>query len=180
MIRTPKAALLAALCGLLAACSSTGIDDYRGTRPSFDLKTYFNGPLTAQGMFQDRSGKVVRRFSVQMNGSWQGDRGVLDEHFTYDDGEKQRRVWTLQKLPDGRYSGTASDVVGQASGRSAGFALFWDYTLRLPVDGKVYEVGFDDWMYQLDEHTVLNRSVMSKWGVRLGEVTLVFRKGAQP
>ncbi|RKQ63038.1 uncharacterized protein DUF3833 [Vogesella indigofera] len=180
MIRILKAAVLAALCGLLAACSSASIDDYRGTRPSFDLKTYFNGPVTAQGMFQDRSGKVLRRFSVQMSGSWQGDRGVLDEHFTYDDGEKQRRVWTLQKLPDGRYSGTASDVVGQASGRSAGFALFWDYTLRLPVDGTVYEVRFDDWMYQLDEHTVLNRSVMSKWGVRLGEVTLMFRKGAQP
>jgi len=71
-------------------------------------------------------------------------------------------------------------VVGQASGRTEGFALFWDYTLRLPVDGQVYEVRFDDWMYQLDERTLLNRSVMSKWGVKLGEVTLFFRKGDAP
>lgn len=173
--------LVAAMAALaLGGCSTASIDDYRGKRPTFDLKTYFDGPVTAQGTFQDRSGKVIRRFTVQMNASWQGDTGVLDEHFTYDDGEKQRRIWTLKKLPDGRYTGTADDVVGQASGRTEGFALFWDYTLRLPVDGTVYEVRFDDWMYQLDERTVLNRSVMSKWGIKLGEVTLFFRKGAQP
>lgn len=173
--------LVAAMAALaLGGCSTASIDDYRGTRPTFDLKSYFDGPVTAQGTFQDRSGKVIRRFTVQMNASWQGDTGVLDEHFSYDDGEKQRRVWTLKKLPDGRYTGTADDVVGQASGRTEGFALFWDYTLRLPVDGTVYEVRFDDWMYQLDERTVLNRSVMSKWGIKLGEVTLFFRKGAQP
>lgn len=173
--------LVAAMAALaLGGCSTASIDDYRGTQPTFDLKSYFDGPVMAQGTFQDRSGKVIRRFTVQMNASWQGDTGVLDEHFSYDDGEKQRRVWTLKKLPDGRYTGTADDVVGQASGRTEGFALFWDYTLRLPVDGTVYEVRFDDWMYQLDERTVLNHSVMSKWGIKLGEVTLFFRKGAQP
>lgn len=162
----------------LAACRSVSIDDYAGTRPGLDLASYFNGRLTAQGMFQDRSGKVVRRFTVEMTGSWQGNQGVLDEHFTYDDGEKQRRVWRLVKQPDGSYTGTADDVVGEARGRTAGYALFWDYTLKLPVDGKVYEVRFDDWMYQLDEQTLLNRSRMSKFGITLGEVTLFFRKDA--
>lgn len=162
----------------LAACRSVSIDDYAGTRPGLDLASYFNGRLTAQGMFQDRSGKVVRRFTVEMTGSWQGNQGVLDEHFSYDDGEKQRRVWRLVKQPDGSYTGTADDVVGEARGRTAGYALFWDYTLKLPVDGKVYEVRFDDWMYQLDEQTLLNRSRMSKFGITLGEVTLFFRKDA--
>ncbi|SCK26063.1 Protein of unknown function [Vogesella sp. LIG4] len=171
---------LVLLTGLLAACSTTAIDDYRGSQPVFDLRQFFDGPLTAQGMFQDRGGKVVRRFTVAMRGSWQGDNGVLDEQFRYDNGETQRRVWRLRKLPDGQYSGTASDVVGQAAGRTAGFALFWDYTLRLPLDGKAYEVHFDDWMYQLDAHSVLNRSVLSKLGLRLGEVTLYIRKEAAP
>ncbi|MFC3627766.1 DUF3833 domain-containing protein [Vogesella amnigena] len=171
---------LVLMLGLLAGCSTAGIEDYRGTQPGFDLRQFFNGPLTAHGMFQDRSGKVLRRFTVSMQGRWQGDSGVLDEQFRYDDGETQRRVWTLKKLPDGRYSGTAADVVGEASGRTEGFALFWDYTLRLPVDGKEYEVRFDDWMYQLDARSVLNRSVMSKFGVRLGEVTLYIRKEDAP
>lgn len=171
---------LVLMLGLLAGCSTAGIEEYRGTQPGFDLRQFFNGPLTAHGMFQDRSGKVLRRFTVSMQGRWQGDSGVLDEQFRYDDGETQRRVWTLKKLPDGRYSGTAADVVGEASGRTEGFALFWDYTLRLPVDGKEYEVRFDDWMYQLDARSVLNRSVMSKFGVRLGEVTLYIRKEDAP
>ena len=48
--------------------------------------------------------------------------------------------------------------------------------MALPVDGKVYNVDFDDWMYQLDERVMLNRSAMSKFGFRLGEVTLTFVK----
>ena len=67
-------------------------------------------------------------------------------------------------------------MVGEAQGRVSGNALNWAYTLRLPVDGTVYEVQFDDWMYLIDERVMLNRAVMSKFGIRLGEVTLSFTK----
>jgi Protein of unknown function (DUF3833) len=166
---------------LLASCASTPAPaDYAAEKPALDLKTYFNGELTAHGVFTDRSGKVVRRFTVQMKGSWTGDDGVLDENFVYSDGKKERRVWRLKKLPDaaglGRYTGTADDVIGTAVGESAGNALRWAYTLRLPVDDKVYEVQFDDWMYLMDERVMINKAVMSKFGVRLGDVTLSFYK----
>jgi hypothetical protein len=101
---------------------------------------------------------------------------VLDEDFVYSDGTTQKRIWTIRKLPDGRYTGTAADVVGEAQGQAAGNALNWRYTLALPVDGKVYNVQFDDWMYLVDEKVMLNRAVMSKFGIRLGEVLLSFTK----
>jgi NOL1/NOP2/fmu family ribosome biogenesis protein len=44
------------------------------------------------------------------------------------------------------------------------------------VDGKVYEVQFDDWMYLVDERVMLNKARMSKFGIYLGEVTLSFTK----
>jgi hypothetical protein len=44
------------------------------------------------------------------------------------------------------------------------------------VDGKVYEVQFDDWMYLMSDKVMLNKATMSKFGVRLGEVTLAFTK----
>ncbi len=172
------ASLLAAV-GLLAGCASQDIARYAGEQPALDLSRYFNGKVVAHGMFQDRSGQVVRRFTVDMQGTWNGDQGVLDEHFTYSDGKKDRRVWRLTRHPDGRYTGTADDVVGTAEGRAVGNALNWSYTLRLPVDGKVYEVQFDDWMYLVDDQVMLNRATMSKFGVRLGEVTLSFRKAPQ-
>ena len=166
---------------LLGACASSPTPaDYASEKPLFDLATYFNGEVTAHGLFTDRGGKVARRFTVLMKCSWVGDDGVLDEDFTYSDGKKERRVWRLKRLPDvngqGRYTGMADDVVGTALGESAGNALRWAYTLRLPVDDKVYEVQFDDWMYLMDERVMINKAVMSKFGVRLGEVTLSFYK----
>jgi Protein of unknown function (DUF3833) len=172
-----RQSFLVVAAALLSGCASAPTPaDYAGQTPTLDLRTYFNGEVTAHGLFTDRSGKVVRRFSVRMNCRWSGDEGVLDEDFTYSDGTRQRRVWTLKRLADGRYTGTADDVVGVAVGEAAGNALRWSYTLRLPVGDKVYEVQFDDWMFLMDQRTMLNKAVMSKFGVRLGEVTLAFNK----
>ena len=173
-----KRRLLALLgaAALLAACASPTPADYAAEKPQLDLKTYFNGPLEAHGIFTDRSGKVVRRFTVQMTGTWTGNLGVLDERFTYSDGKTERRVWRLTDEGGGRYTGRADDVVGTATGVAAGNALNWRYTLRLPVDGSVYEVQFDDWMVLMDERVMLNKAAMSKFGIFLGEVTLAFYK----
>ncbi len=160
----------------LAGCAGPGIADYAQEKPLLDLRQYFNGVLDAHGIFTNRSGKVVRRFTVVMNCTWTGDDGVLDEDFTYSDGEKQKRVWRLKHLGEGRYSGTADDVIGSALGQTAGNAFRWGYTLALPVDGTVYNVVFDDWMYLVDERVMLNIATMSKFGVRLGQVTLSFNK----
>jgi len=164
-----------ALMGLWG-CSSVKIDEYRAETPVLELRDYFDGTIDAWGMFQDRSGKVVKRFHVLIEASWQGDTGTLDEQFTYSDGTTQRRVWTITRLGPGRYSGRADDVVGEAAGEAAGNALRWRYVLALPVAGKVYHVDFDDWMFLMDDKVMLNRSYMSKWGFDLGEITLTFVK----
>lgn len=166
----------AAGAALLSGCAAPQLADYAGETPRLDLRQYFNGTLDAWGVFTDRAGKVVKRFTVVMQCSWQGDEGVLDEAFTYSDGSRQRRVWRLKQLADGRYTGRADDVVGEASGQQQGNAFHWRYTLALPVDGKVYEVEMDDWMYLMDGRVMLNKASMSKFGVRLGEVTLSFTK----
>ncbi len=168
--------LLAALTLGLAGCSATNIDQYRAEKPALDLKTYMNGTLDAWGMFQGRSGEVKKRFHVVIDAKWQGDTGVLDERFNWSDGTTSRRVWTLTRQADGSFRGKADDVVGEAIGEVAGNALRWRYVLKLPVDGKVYHVDFDDWMFLMDDKVMLNRSYMSKWGFKLGEVTLTFVK----
>ncbi len=126
-------------------------------------------------MFQDRSGKVVKRFYVRIDCTWVGDQGTLDEHFEYTDGTRENRVWKIAKSGD-RYAGTAGDVVGTAQGVAQGNALRWNYVLAVPVDGTTWHMDMDDWMYLVDEKTMLNRTTMSKFGVRVGEVTLSFRK----
>lgn len=168
--------LIAALTLGLAGCSAPAIDQYRAEKPALDLKTYMNGTLDAWGMFQGRSGDVKKRFHVVIDAKWEGDTGVLDERFNWSDGTTSRRVWTLTRQTDGTFRGKADDVVGEAIGEVAGNALRWRYVLKLPVDGKVYHVDFDDWMFLMDDKVMLNRSYMSKWGFNLGEVTLTFVK----
>ena len=164
----------------LSGCAGPQLSHHAKDLPRLDLRQYFNGTLDAYGIFTDRSGKVVKRFTVLMKCSWSGppgqETGVLDEEFTYSDGTRERRVWTLQRTGDGRYVGTAADVVGQALGQESGNAFRFGYTLKLPVDGRTYEVQFDDWMYLMDERVMLNKAQMSKFGIRLGEVTLSFVK----
>jgi len=160
----------------LTGCASPAPADYASQTPALDLKQYFNGKLLAHGIVTDRGGAVTQRFTVALTGTWQGDTGTLDEQFTYSDGRKQTRVWTLQRGADGRYTGRAADVLGEAQGQAAGNALNWRYTLLLPVDGRTWEVQFDDWMFLVDEQVMLNRAVFSKFGIRLGEVLLSFQR----
>lgn len=173
--------MLAALCAVIfAGCASVDPSHYAKEQPALDLKQYFNGTVDAWGMFQDRSGKVIKRFTVVMRCEWKGDVGVLDEDFTFSDGTKQKRIWTLRQTAPGKFVGTAEDVVGEAVGIVSGNALKWDYVLALPVDGRIIHVNFEDWMFQMDDQVMLNRAVMSKFGIKLGEVTLAFKRRQAP
>ena len=161
----------------LSGCAGVSPEAYRDQTPRLDIATYFNGPLTAWGYFADRSGEVKRRFTVKMTGEWNGNQGVLTENFSWSDGTKTQRIWRINKTDDHSYIGRADDVKGEATGVAYGNALQWRYTLLLPVDGKTYEVQFDDWMYLMDGETMLNKSEMRKFGFKLGEVVIAFRKG---
>ena len=178
MINRRRCISLFAMVGMttLLGCASPQPADYAKEKPVLELDRYFNGRILAHGIFQTRGGEVVRRFTVVMDCSWQGNQGVLDEAFTYSDGTTQRRVWRLTKHENGRYTGRADDVVGEALGQTGGNSFRWNYTLLQPIDGKTYEVQFDDWMYLIDDRVMLNRATMSKFGVRLGEVLLSFTK----
>ncbi|MBP8188560.1 MAG: DUF3833 family protein, partial [Aeromonas sp.] len=117
---------------LLTGCGAS-LDDYRGQGPNWDLARFFNGKLVANGLVTDRSGEVTSRFRVEMQGRWREGKGELFEQFYFDDGRQQTRTWFLSKGADGHWRGTASDVVGEAVGKTAGFALNWRYQLDLAL-----------------------------------------------
>ena len=175
-----KLATLVLASLLLSACSGPKIAQYVNEKPVLDLSEYFSGTIDAYGIFTHRSGAVVKRFTVLIQANWtvvDGKKvGVLDESFEYSDGTKQKRIWKLTEVSPGKYIGRADDVVGDAQGESGGNALNWSYTLALPVDGTIYNVQFDDWMYLVTPKVMLNKAQMSKFGINLGEVTLSFYK----
>ena len=164
----------------LLACSGPQVQQYANEKPVLDLSEYFSGTIDAYGIFTDRSGEVKKRFTVLIKADWKvvdGKKvGTLDESFDYSDGTKQKRIWTLTEQSAGKYIGRADDVVGVAQGDLAGNALNWTYTLALSVDGTIYHVQFNDWMYLINPKVMLNKAKMSKFGIELGEVTLSFYK----
>lgn len=177
MMKRILLALHLVLCTtLLSSCAITDVNYYKDVKPALDLEKFFLGTTDAWGMFQQRSGAVIKRFHVVIETKKIGDELVLDEHFVYDDGSKQQRVWHLRKNADGLWSGKADDVKGEAIGEAAGNAFKWQYSLLLPVDGDTYVMQMDDWMYLIDENTMVNRAKMRKFGFEVGEVTLFFRR----
>ena len=158
---------------LLSGCATQNIQAYQNSTPTLDMHEFFSGQIDGWGMFQGRNGEVKKRFYVDIDATHEGDNViVLDEKFAWADGSKSQRIWRLTKQADGSWKGTAGDVIGEATGEVVGNTLHWNYLLELPVEDKTYKVNFDDWMYLVDKDVMLNRSVMKKFGVELGSVTL--------
>jgi len=151
-------------------------EDFEGTEPHLDLFAYFQGETRAWGIFQDRSGGLKRQFSVDVRGEVAGDELTLTEDFVYADGEIQQRIWRIRRVDQHRYEGRADDVVGTATGLAYGQALNWRYTLRLPYRESEINVQFDDWMFLQADGVLVNRATVSKFGFKVGEVTLFFSK----
>ena len=130
----------------------------------------------ASGIVKDRSGRVIRYFNATIDASWEGGVGTLDEQFVFDDGEEQTRVWTLERTAAGAYIATAGDVIGESQMKVLGNSLFMQYVLRVPYGDGTIDVNVDDRMYLVSDTVLLNESVMSKWGVNVGQITLVIQK----
>ncbi|SFT93284.1 DUF3833 domain-containing protein [Halomonas saccharevitans] len=163
---------------LLAGCGSVDVERYAGTTPRLDIGEYFDGQTRAWGMVQDYSGEVQRRFTVMIDGSLEGDTLTLDERFTYQNGEMDRRVWTFERQDDATWLGSANDVEGPVEARQAGHAFNMRYRLPVEVSGRELTFTLDDWMYLQPDGRLINRTAMSKFGVTLAEITIVFDRSA--
>ena len=176
------AGVLITLFAGLSACAKRDVTHLEERRPTLALEEFFEGESVAYGIFEDRFGNLRRQFRVNLKGTVRGKRLVLDEQFLYEDGEKAQRIWTIDKLDSGddgtvRYVGQASDVDGRANGRVSGNGLNWRYDVVLTMDGRELEVHFDDWIYRQSEDVAINRAYVSKFGVEIGSVTIVFLRG---
>lgn len=170
---------LMSLLTFLSGCAGSGIkgENYVDMKPEFKLEEYFNGPIKAWGIIQDRTGNVVSRFDAEMVGRWEGNKGVLDEVFTYyDSGKKQNRVWEITKIDDMRYEGKAGDIIGTATGEAYGNAIYWTYEMDVPVDDTSYRLKFDDWIWAMKDDVIINRSYLKKFGITVAEITIFMQK----
>lgn len=160
----------------LFSCSSHDIKKYSKNSPKLDIFEYFDGKLEAYGILRDRSGKVTRSFTVKMTGKVKNDQLTLDESFIFDDGEEQKRIWTINRIDENHFIGGAGDVVGEAKGKQYGNAVQMNYTLTIPYNNSTMNVNIDDWMYLIDEKSLINVSEIKKFGFTVATLSIGFKK----
>jgi hypothetical protein len=162
---------------VLTGCSSIDLKQYRENTPQFDLFEYFTGKTTGWGIVQDRKGVLLRQFVVDISGEVkENGQLVLTENFDWSDGEQSERVWVLTQTDKHTLIGTADDVPDPATGVLYGNVLNWKYRVNLKIDDSTWEITFDDWMFKVSEDMLINKATMSKFGIDVGDVTIVFRK----
>lgn len=175
MLPLLRISLIVSVIFMLLACSTAQLEDYASNQPRLDLPKFFNGTLSAHGLVKNRSGKVTRYFTAEIIASWKDGTGTLEEKFQFDDGEIQYRTWTLVPSAGG-YTATAGDVIGPGKAQTRGNAMQMDYQLQVNYKGSPLVISVEDWMWLVDDNTILNESILRKWGFKVGSVQLVIQK----
>ena len=176
-------ALLVAALGLalvIAKMRLTGFhtqkpSDFANQGPGFDPRTHLNGPILCEGVIYGPLGRVSSRFVAQMNGTWDGNRGVLDETFRYSNGDVQVRQWRLTLGNDGTMKAEADDLVGVGQGFVEGPTAQMKYNIRLPATSGGHVLKVNDWMYLAENGTIMNRSQFTKFGFTVAELVATMR-----
>ncbi len=180
---TLKVVLALALLVLLAlglqrfffSFSAQTPQDYTGTTPAFDPALHLGGKMISEGVIFGPTGRVASRFTAEMQGDWHEGGGTLKESFTYAGGGGQNREWVITDADPGRFTATAADIVGEAAGEYAGSALRMRYRLRLDEAAGGHVLDVTDWLYLTPDGTILNKSEMRKFGIKVAELVATIR-----
>ena len=160
----------------LASFAAQAPEDYAGSEPAFDLRTHLDGPIKCEGVIYGPTGRVASRFTGDFEGKWDGDRGVMTEHFRYDSGNTQDREWRLELTGDGQVRAEADDLVGTGTGQQNGASLRLCYNIRLPKEAGGHVLNVTDWMYVTPGGVVVNRSQFRKFGIKVAELVATLQK----
>ena len=166
---------LVALRSRYASFQAQSPADYAGLGPQFDLRQHLSGPIQCEGMIFGPMGRVASRFVARMDGKWEGNIGTLSEVFNYDSGTVQHRAWTLALANSGDITATAADVVGLGSGRVEGPGVVLRYRIRLTPEAGGHVLDVTDWMYLMENGTIMNRSQFRKFGIKVAELVATMR-----
>lgn len=149
--------------------------DLAAKTPAFDMRRHLSGPILCEGVLYGPLGRVASRFVADMEGTWTGNQGVLAERFRYDSGLEQNRQWRLKLGNDGSIIAEADDIVGQGEGRVDGAGVMMRYRIRLDPAAGGHVLDVMDWMYVMENGTIMNRSQFYKWGIKVAELIATMR-----
>lgn len=168
-----SAALFALLPG---ACATMPMQGQALSAKGVVLERDFLGRFHAKGVFTNRITGTERPFTVVLNGKGNGKSLTLREDFAYADGEKDVKTWVFTRTGPTTWSGTREDVVGAADISTAGGVVRLGYDVDLPTGSGAVRLRFEDVIERSADGMVVNRAIVSKFGLPLGDVDLKFAR----
>ncbi|MEL6510995.1 MAG: DUF3833 domain-containing protein [Pseudomonadota bacterium] len=150
--------------------------DYDGLGPQFDIREQLSGPIICEGVIYGPTGRVSSRFVADFDAEWNGNVGTMKEVFRYDSGSTQERQWTLTLGNDGSIKAEAPDVIGAGRGKQQGSAVQLNYKIKLSDDAGGHVLDTTDWMYLVENGSIMNRSQFRKFGFKVAELVATMRK----
>jgi hypothetical protein len=171
--------ILMAVSTALAGCATEPQVDFMPKK--LVLEEFFPGRVIARGTFKPTLVGMERGLTVIIDSTWDGKVLTLAEDFTYDDGELDKKTWRFTRTAERTYTGTREDVIGTARTFPDGDAMRLEYQVVLKTEayGDLH-VRFRDIMALEDDGTLINKAVVSKWGIKLGDVELRMTRETPP
>ena len=160
---------------LLAGCAAPlRPQAFASTEPAFDPVTFWTHPTASWGVIEDRGGAPTEIVTTTTEATAQGVDGLHMVQHVRTGGKDTVRVWRLRRLGHGQFEATANDMVGTARGVASGRTFHWTWTLATKPGNALFNVSMEQWMYLADNGTLMNRTIVTKLGLRLGEVSEQF------
>ena len=145
----------------------------------FNLKKFFDKPVMGWGVFHNRFNSVDRHFEVTMRGEWTDTGGILYEDFVWSDGKQEKREWAISfdKNDPNCFTAMAHDINDKAYARINDNVLRMRYNMNITREnGSNILLNIDDRLYQVRENVVMNKTIIKKFGLLIGDLTTTFVK----
>ncbi len=161
----------------LGSCTTMKVSDFQSGTRTFQPTQFFTGRTSSTGVMENRGGTPREIVTTETKGHWEGATLILEQELVLGGSKRQHRSWRIRKLDAHHFEATANDLVGTAHGEAYGNVFHWSFTLALSSGNPLANVGMTQWMYlQPDGRTMINHSVIRKFGFVVAQVTEQFRR----
>jgi hypothetical protein len=166
--------ILRLLCLLLGGCSAPAIPASSST---FNPLQFFTGHVTSWGVEENRAGAPIAIVTTDCNGTLDASGQLrMVQVLHIGNGKPQTRIWQFTQTGPATFTATANDMSGSANGVVAGRIFHWRWSLETRPGNPLANVTMEQYMYRMDNGSVMIRTIASKLGFRLLEVSEVFQK----
>lgn len=147
---------------------------FANTAPAFDPVTFWTGHTSSWGVIENLAGAPTEIITTRTDGTPEGEGGLHMIQHVSSGGKDSVREWHVRRLGNGRFEARANDMAGSATGSASGRTLHWAWVLEAKPGNGLYNVVMEQWMYLADNGTLLNRTIVTKLGIRLAEISEQF------